>query len=174
MFWMDFTDIMMSEKRLDTKHFILDYIIYTKYRYRQRWQLPRWFSDKESICQYRRCRRCGFNPWVEKIPWRRKWQSIPVFLPGQSHGQRSFKVYCQWGRKELDTSEQLRGSISSVQLLSCVQLLATPWAAARQASLSITNSQSLLKLQDAIQPSHPLLSPSPPALLSISIGKDNW
>ena len=35
------------------------------------------------------CRRHGFNPWVRKIPWRRKWQPTPVFLPGESHGQRS-------------------------------------------------------------------------------------
>ena len=59
-------------------------------------------------------------------------------------------------------------SLHSVQLLSCVQLFVTPWTAARQASLSITNSRSLLKsvihqVSDAIQPSHPLLSPSPPA-----------
>ena len=58
--------------------------------------------------------------------------------------------------------------ISSVQSLSRVRLFAAPWIAAHQASLSITNSQSLLKLMsyrvsDAIQPSHPLLSPSPPA-----------
>ena len=33
------------------------------------------------------CRRCKFRPWVEKIPWRRKWQLIPVILPGKSHGQ---------------------------------------------------------------------------------------
>ena len=33
--------------------------------------------------------RCEFNPWVGKIPWRRKWQPTPVFLPGESHGQRS-------------------------------------------------------------------------------------
>ena len=53
---------------------------------------------------------------------------------------------------------------SSVQSLSRVQLFATPWTTARQASLSITNSQSLLKLMsielDAIQPSHPQSSPS--------------
>ena len=59
-------------------------------------------------------------------------------------------------------------ALSSVQLLSHVRLLVTPWTATCQASLSITNSQSLLKLMsirvgDAIQPSHPLLSPSPPA-----------
>ena len=51
---------------------------------------------------------------------------------------------------------------SSVQSLSRVRLFATPWTAAYQASLSITNSWSLLKLSDAIQPSHPLSSPSPP------------
>ena len=53
----------------------------------------------------------------------------------------------------------LEYQFSSVQSLSRVRLFATPWIAARQASLSITNSGS-----DAIQPSHPLLSPSPPAL----------
>ena len=35
------------------------------------------------------CRRCGFDPWVRKIPWRRKWQPDPVLLPEKSHGQRS-------------------------------------------------------------------------------------
>ena len=54
---------------------------------------------------------------------------------------------------------------SSFQFLSHVRLFVTPWTAVRQASLSIANSWSLLKLMssDAIQPSHPLLSPSPPA-----------
>ena len=40
---------------------------------------------KESACQCRRWKRCGFDPWVGKIPWRRKWQPTPVFLPGKSH-----------------------------------------------------------------------------------------
>ena len=39
--------------------------------------------------QCRRCKRCGFNPWVRKIPWRRAWQPTPIFLPGESLGQRS-------------------------------------------------------------------------------------
>ena len=43
--------------------------------------LPWWLRGKESICQ---CRRHGFDPWVVKIPWRRKWQPTPVFLPGKS------------------------------------------------------------------------------------------
>ena len=43
--------------------------------------LPWWLSDKEPTCQ---CRRCGFHSQVGKIPWRRKWQPTPVFLPGKS------------------------------------------------------------------------------------------
>ena len=42
-----------------------------------------------------------------KIPWRRKWQPTPVFLPGASHGQRSLAGYSPWGHKESDTTEQL-------------------------------------------------------------------
>ena len=48
--------------------------------------LPRWCSAKKPSCQCRRHRRLGFNPWVRKISWRRKWQPTPVFLPGKSHG----------------------------------------------------------------------------------------
>ena len=43
--------------------------------------------------QCRRCVRSGFGPWVGKIPGRKKWQPTPVFLPGQSHGQRSLTAY---------------------------------------------------------------------------------
>ena len=43
----------------------------------------------------------------KKIPWRRKWQPTPVFLPGKSHGQRSLTGYSPWGLKELDMTEQL-------------------------------------------------------------------
>ena len=52
-----------------------------------------WLSGKESVCQCRRCKRCRFNPWGRKNPWRRKWQPTPVFLPGESHGQRSLAGY---------------------------------------------------------------------------------
>ena len=51
----------------------------------------------------RHCRRLKgyrFDPWVRKIPWRRKWQLTPVFLPGKSHGQRSLVGYSPWGQKE--------------------------------------------------------------------------
>ena len=55
---------------------------------------------KEYTCQ---CIRHRFYPWVEKIPWRRKWQPTPIFLPGKSHGQRSLAGYSPWVAKELDT-----------------------------------------------------------------------
>ena len=44
---------------------------------------------------------------MEKIPWSRKWQPAPVFLPGNFHGQRSLVDYSIWGLKESDTTEQL-------------------------------------------------------------------
>ena len=50
-------------------------------------------ADKESLLQCRRHRRHRFDPWVGKIPWRRKWQPTLVFLPGKSHGQRSLTGY---------------------------------------------------------------------------------
>ena len=50
-------------------------------------------SGKESACQCRRHKRSGFDPWVGKIPWRRAWQPTPVFLPGESHGQKSLMGY---------------------------------------------------------------------------------
>ena len=53
------------------------------------------------------CGRTRFDPWVEKIPWRRKWQPTPVFLPGKSHGRRSLAGYSPWGCKESDTTEAI-------------------------------------------------------------------
>ena len=52
-------------------------------------------------------RRCRFDSWVGKIPWRRKWLSPPVFLPGEFHGQRSLEGYSSWGHKESATTKQL-------------------------------------------------------------------
>ena len=66
-----------------------------------------WLSGKASVCQCRRHRRHWFDPWVWKIPLRRKWQLTPVFLPGKSLGQRSLAGSSPWGCKELDTTEQL-------------------------------------------------------------------
>ena len=57
-----------------------------------------WLNSKESTCQ---CRRHQFDPWIGKIPWRKKWQPTPVFLPGKSHGQRSLVGYSPWGCKRV-------------------------------------------------------------------------
>ena len=53
-------------------------------------------SGKEPACQCRRHSRHGFDPWVSKVPWRKKWQLIPVFLPGKPHEQRNLEGYSPW------------------------------------------------------------------------------
>ena len=50
--------------------------------------------------------RSGFDPWVRKFPWGRKWQPAPPFLPAKSHGRRSLAGYSPWGHKESDTTER--------------------------------------------------------------------
>ena len=56
-------------------------------------------SGKESACQFRRRKRFLFKPWVEKMPWRRKWQPTPVFLPGKFHGHRNLAGYSPWDHR---------------------------------------------------------------------------
>ena len=63
-------------------------------------------SDKEATCQCKRHKRCEFDPWFRKIPWRRAWQPTPVFLPGESRRQRSLVGYSPQGHKESDTTRQ--------------------------------------------------------------------
>ena len=67
--------------------------------------LPRWLCNQEPACQCRRHERHGFDPWVGKIPWRRAWQPTPVFLPGESPGQRNLAGCSPWGRRESDPTE---------------------------------------------------------------------
>ena len=62
---------------------------------------PRWVSGKESTCQ---CRKCGFDPWVEKIPWRRSWQPTPVFLPGESPWTEEPGGVQSWAHTDSDTT----------------------------------------------------------------------
>ena len=64
-------------------------------------------SGKEPFCQCRRYKRLGFNPWIGKIPWKRAWQPTPVFLPGESHGQRRLAGCGPQGRKEWTWLKQL-------------------------------------------------------------------
>jgi len=64
--------------------------------------LTKWCSGKESACQRRRCKKHEFHPWVGKIPWNRKWQHTPVFLPGKFDEQRSLAGY---SHKESDVTK---------------------------------------------------------------------
>ena len=64
-------------------------------------RLPWWLSGKESACQ---CRKHRFNPWIGKIPWRRKWQPTPVSLPETFHGLRSLGATVDGGHTESDTT----------------------------------------------------------------------
>ena len=60
---------------------------------------------KESTCQCRRWKRHEFDPWVGKMPWNRKEQPTPVFLPGKFHRERSLTGYSPWNHKELVRAE---------------------------------------------------------------------
>ena len=65
-------------------------------------------GGKGSTCQCGRCKKCRFEPWVRKIPWSRKWQPTPAFLPGKSHGQRSqagSRPGCPRVRHDLSTKQ---------------------------------------------------------------------
>ena len=81
------------------------------------------------------CERPRFDPWVRKIPWRRKWQSTPVFLPREFHGQRNLVGYSPCGRKEWDRTQwltlSLSSSISSDNYISWVGMQDHDWVGKR-------------------------------------------
>ena len=70
--------------------------------------IGRWHSDKESACQFLTYGRCGFDPWVGKIPWRRAWQPTPGFSPGKSQEQKSLEDPSSQYHKETDMTEHTR------------------------------------------------------------------
>ena len=86
-------------------HCLTCLLIYLKYVIMR--GLSRCSNGKEYACQCRRHRRHGFSTWVELIPWGRKWQPTPVFLPGKFYGERSLVVYSPWGCKESDMTDWL-------------------------------------------------------------------
>ena len=79
--------------------------------------LPLWLSGKESICNSGDAGRLGFDPWVGNIPWRRKWQPTPVFLPGKYHGQRSLAGYSPWGVTKTQTWQKWLNTLLNGKLL---------------------------------------------------------
>ena len=98
---------------------------------------------KASTCQCKRCWRLGFDPWVGKIPWRKKWQSIQVFLPGKFHGLRNLVGYSPQSSKKSDISEHTHTRYSqyiyggSGLVAKLCPTLVTPWTIAHQAPLSM-------------------------------------
>ena len=56
-------------------------------------------SGKESACQNRSGESSRLDPWVRRIPWRRKWHLTPVSLPGEFHGKKSLVGYSPWAAK---------------------------------------------------------------------------
>ena len=82
------------------------------------------FGEEHQMVKNRlQCRRPGFDPWVWKIPWRKAWQPTPVFLPGESHGQRSLVGYSPWGCKESDMTEATEHVHLTVFLCGVLSLL---------------------------------------------------
>ena len=104
----------MTGRRKETAIFHLNFLILLLFKL--------YAHDKEPACQCRRYRRHGFNFWIRKIPWRRKWPPTPVCLPGKSYGQRSLAGYSPWCRKESDTTEQLAMSTQTHNILITVAL----------------------------------------------------
>ena len=123
---------------------------------------------------YLQCRRLGFDPWVRKIPWKREWYLTPVFLPGESHGQRSLVSYIHgvaksWTQLTLSFTFPDKGVSVLIELWGPFLEFPfeTPWTTALQASLSITNSRSPLKPMsiDLVMPSNHLILCHPLLLL---------
>ena len=65
-----------------------------------------WSRGIDFTCKCKICKRYKFDPWAGKMPWSWKRQPTPVFLPGESHGQRSLVGYSPWDHRELDQSQQ--------------------------------------------------------------------
>ena len=122
-----------------------------------------------------------FDPWIRKIPWRREWLPIPVFLPGESHGQRSLVVHNLWGRervghdwankhiheRERRTELSQTGECGQDHLIAWVRLFSQP-TSYRQAGLSgkehtAAGETPLLRgWRDGIHPMQEMQALSPP------------
>ena len=136
------------------------------------------FSDssvgEEFARQCRSHRRCRFDPWVRKIPYRRKWQPTPVFLSGQCQGQKSLVGSSPWGPKESDTPGQLNTAPVCHRARPCPRL-PCPLGVDLDSLFSICLhlSQSTLNI-DQGPPSHHFNQISLTALLGILVTKDSY
>ena len=145
----------------------------------------RWHNSKESTWQCRRHKRCRFDPWVRKIPWRRTWQATPVFLLGESHGLTSLQATVDRLGKSWPWLKGLTctrtfmlflkfmpvaNSISSVQLSHSVMSNSLRPHVLQHTRIPCPSPTPGLaqthihSVSDAIWPTHPLSYVSPPAL----------
>ena len=119
--------------------------------------------------------RPGFDPWVGKIPWRRKQQPTLVFLPGKSHGWRSLAGYSPWGCKEADMTAWLThapnaehlGLLAAYLLSFCPVMLwfiwgqrGLQWVASKEGQHPSVPQVTLLSLELQFLP-HPLQPATP-------------
>ena len=102
-------------------------------------------SDSKSVCL--QCRRLGFDPWIGKILWRRKWQPTPVILPGKSHGRRSRVGYRPWDRKESDMAEDFTFTSATCSVALRVSIIQTT------TPVLLSGSQTLLPILRSSLPS---------------------
>ena len=93
-----------GRKGMKNRQFIDDWFVLYITSYCFIHGLP-WWLRQQRICL--QCRRYKIDPWVRKIRWKTEWLSTPVFLPRESHGQRSLVDYSPWGHKELGMTEWL-------------------------------------------------------------------
>ena len=116
-----------------------------------------------------------YCPIIYSVFASRPVPSSTSLLPEEDSAVHTVALW--WSKRSVKILNSVYPIVSAVQSLSRVRLFMTPWIAARQASLSITNSWSSLthvhRVSDAILPSHPLSSPSPPAPNPI-VGTCKW
>ena len=112
------------------------------------------------------CRRLGFNPWVRKIPWKRKWQPTTVSLPGKSQGWRSLSGCSPWGPKESDMTEQLLFHHPSFFVLSSYSLANLAYFLA---NLAYFLAYLLSSKLTALSPSSLILSSGMSNLMSVHL-----
>ena len=116
-------------------------------------------SGKESTCQCRTHKSCGFDPWVGKIPWRKAWQPTLVFLPGESLGQMSLVGYSPWGCKDgVAKSWTWLKWLSRHTCVSKVKLRISKWVNPSPAQvLRIPNSPSLYRPRGSFRRKRPVI-----------------
>ena len=113
---LSWTETHSQSSALNHYSLIQEFISKTKEKILLRTKVPGGSDGKRICLQYGRPR---FDHWVCKIPWGREWQPTPVFLPGESHGQRSLAGCNPWGHKELDTTEWLTWRINQIRTPKC-------------------------------------------------------